>query len=73
MDENGDAMKTNTEYMVAVADEPGRLAEYVNEFMAEGWLLWGGVSVASYVGGRHNDEVWFQYAQALVKETLEAP
>lgn len=53
------------QYMVVTGDTAGELVRRVNEHLAQGWKLQGGVSVGKGMDQGYDREV---YAQALIKE-----
>ena len=63
-------------YYVVQSDHPETLDDQVNEKLAEGWSLQGGVSVCALrvpqMGATVNPDIgdahWYTYAQAMVKE-----
>ena len=58
------------EYNTVVSDSPQGLDAKVNEKLAEGWQLQGGVSVSPIVmqsQDEENPDIWFTYAQAVVR------
>lgn len=63
-------------YEIISRDDQAKLAEAVNEYLAAGWELQGGVSVASHFASWENSrkgytesEHFYIFAQALVKRS----
>jgi hypothetical protein len=58
------------EYHTVTSDSPDGLDASVNEKLAQGWQLQGGVSVSPIVmqsEDNENPDIWFTYAQAVVR------
>lgn len=66
--------KENTEYYTVISDSPHGLDDNVNDKLAQGWELQGGVSVCAVItpfGDEKNPDIWFNYAQAVVRHRKE--
>jgi len=64
------------EYYTVISDTPHGLDDNVNEKLAQGWQLHGGVSVCAIItpfGDEKNPDIWFNYAQAMVKPIESEP
>jgi hypothetical protein len=63
------------EYYTVQSDHPQTLDDLVNERLAQGWELQGGVSVCSIVNPYTAEEkektLWNTYVQAMVRRTDE--
>ena len=63
------------EYFTVISDKPHTLDDNVNEKLAQGWELQGGVSVCATItpfGTEKSPEIWFMYAQAVVRRKEES-
>ncbi len=65
--------KPNLEYYTAMSDSPEGLDDNVNQKLAEGWALQGGlclttVRAAAETPGPKQSEPWVVWAQAMVRE-----
>lgn len=57
------------EYKIIIEESPQDLEEQVNKYLADGWILQGGISISrsqNRVSGGFDDLV---YAQAMVKKS----
>ena len=62
--------KETLEYYTVISDKPHTLDDNVNEKLAQGWELQGGVSVCAIItpfGNEKSPDIWFTYAQAVVR------
>lgn len=58
------------EYYVAIADSPRGLEDEVRRKLSgEGWELQGGVSVCAMPAPQRPENIWYTYAQAMVRRT----
>jgi hypothetical protein len=64
-----------TKYYVVRSDHPDTLDDLVNERLAQGWQLQGGISVcvipvpeAGHINSDVGDAHWYTYVQAVVRE-----
>lgn len=55
-------------YRVLVANDSEDLDEKVNKYLADGWRLQGGVSVAMHIDEK--ESLYERYAQAMVRGTV---
>jgi hypothetical protein len=66
--------KQTLEYYCVISDKPHTLDDNVNEKLAQGWELQGGVSVCAIItpfGTEKEPDIWFNYAQAMVRPKQE--
>jgi hypothetical protein len=59
------------QYYLVRTDHPDKLDEQVNERLAQGWQLQGGVSMCAIPNPNEPDKLWWTYAQAMVREVKE--
>lgn len=65
-------MENPLEYFVVTSDHPATLDEQVNDRLARGWELQGGVSVTTvrtatqHIEGPGDREPWLMWAQAMI-------
>jgi hypothetical protein len=62
------------EYYTVISDKPHTLDDNVNAKLAQGWQLQGGVSVGGIItpfGTKESPDIWWMYAQAMVRPKQE--
>jgi hypothetical protein len=62
------------EYFTVISDKPHTLDDNVNAKLAQGWQLQGGVSVSGVItpfGTEKSPDIWWMYAQAMVRPKKE--